>query len=96
MGGILLEVGCTLPEDIRLGVVYFLLVLGLVRDRVDLLRGRECPPIHLVVGTLEGLLGQARSTLLVRVFSLLEVVLRGPAVVSFPPGLVHQVLMDRA
>lgn len=46
--------------------------------------------------TPEGLLGLALITLLVRVSSLLEVALRGPAAVSILQGLVHQVLKDRA
>lgn len=91
-----LEVGCILLEGLRLGLGGTHLVLGcillegilldpgLFRDLVDLLRVRE------------GLLGQARSTLPVRVSSLLGVVLRGPAVVSILQGLVHQVLTDRA
>ena len=96
LGDIRLEVGCILLEGLRLGLGGTHLVLGcillegilldpgLFRDLVDLLRVRE------------GLLGQARSTLPVRVSSLLGVVLRGPAVVSILQGLVHQVLTDRA
>ena len=88
--------GCILLEGIRLGVGYFLLGPDLARVLVDLLRGRECPSTHLVVVSPEGLLGQARSTLPVRVFSLLEVALRGPALLSSLQGLVLQALMDRA
>ena len=95
VGGIHLGVACILLGDIRLGVGYFLLGLGLIRGLVDILRGRERPSIHLVVEPPEGLQGQARSTLPVQVFSLLEVDLRGPALVSFLQGLVHQVLMDQ-
>ena len=103
-----LEVELTLREDIHLavgfillgfirqGVVYSLLDPGLFRALVDLLRGQECPSTHLVVDPPEGLLGQARSTLPVRVFSLLEVALRGPALLSTLRGLVLQALMDRA
>ena len=91
-----MEVGCILPEAIRPAVVHSLLALGLFRDLVDLLRGRECPSTHLVVDPLEGLLGRARSTPPVRVFSLLEVARRGLALLSTLQGLVHQALMDRA
>lgn len=91
-----LGVGCILLEDIRLEVAFFLLDPGLARDLVGLLRNLECPSIHLVMELLVGLLGHPRSTLLVRVSSLLEAVLREPAVVSILQGLVHQVHMDRA
>ena len=96
VGGTHLGVVFILLGVIPLGVVYFLLDPGSFRDLVDLLRERECPSIHLVLETPEGLLGQARSTLPVRVSSLLAVALRGPAAVSSLQGLVHQVLMDRA
>ena len=79
----------------RLGVGSFLLDPGLARDLEVLLRKRECPFIHLVAEVLVGLLGQARSILPARASSLLEAVLRLPAVVSILQGLVHQVLMDQ-
>ena len=87
---------CILLGDTLLGVGSFLLDPGLARDLEVLLRKRECPFIHLVAEMLVGLLGQAGSTLPVRASSLLEAVLRGPAVVSILQGLVHQVLMDLA
>ena len=98
LGSILLGfilLGFILLGFIPLGVVYFLPDPESFRDLVDLLQERECLFIHLVLETLEGLLGQARSTLLARVSSLLEVVLRGLALVSSLQGLVHLVLMDR-
>ena len=107
VGATHLGVGCILREDIRpavrcillevtrRAVGYFLLGPDLARDLEVLLRKRECPFIHLVVEVLVGLLGQARSILPVRASSLLEAVLREPAVVSILQGLVHQVLMDR-